>query len=130
LSQPVASLTNVVVVIVVIIMIMTPREHAVAGLAEDVGKALLLFAERLRAGDDSTAAAATGGVAPQGARLGGTQAALLDVVRAAGTEGVTSREAGERVSVASSNATRALKGLHEKGLIAAADSTPVVWTLA
>ena len=130
LSQPVAPLTNVIVVIVVMIMIMTPRERAVVGLAEDVGKALLLFAERLRAEEDSTAARSTPTAATPGPRLGGTQAALLEVVRTAGENGLTTKEAAVQVDVPPSNATRALKTLEERGLVTASTDSPVVWTVS
>ncbi len=107
---------------------MTPRGSAVAGLVEDVGKALLLFAERLRAEGETTAAAPGLRDATRShARLGGTQARLLEALTAAGPAGMTTTEAAEKVGMAPTNAPRALKALAERGLILASAETPTVW---
>ena len=128
LSVPIASVTFLINIIVTIIVIMTPRAEAVAGLAEDVGKALLLFAERLRAEAETTAAteAGTDETRARG-RLGGTQAALLEVLAAAGERGMTTTDAAKAVGMAPTNAPRALKALAERGLATASGETPITW---
>ncbi|WP_432807595.1 helix-turn-helix domain-containing protein [Nocardioides kribbensis] len=106
---------------------MTPRGSAIAGLAEDVGKALLLFAERLRAEEETTAVEPSPSAGPATSRVGGTQLALLEVLRAAGPAGLTTKDAAERVGMQPTNAPRALKTLRERGLVSGGEGHPAVW---
>jgi hypothetical protein len=109
----------------------TSRDDAWAGLAEDVGNALLRFAERLR-----TSAAATAGRRSPGATtrpgdpeaaLGTSQRKVLAAVRAIGDEGMTSHEAAKKTGLKNTNTPRILKALEERGLVTGADGSPVVW---
>ena len=106
---------------------MTPREHAVAGLAEDVGKALLLFAERLRVAEEPAADVDAAAAMPDTSRLGGTQLRLFDAIRASGDAGLSTKEAADRAGMSPTNAPRALRSLRDRGLITAGDGTPAVW---
>ena len=111
---------------------MTPRGSAVAGLAEDVGKALLLFAERLRAEQDPTTQPGGQGVTPcvgdAESSLGAAQLAVLAPVRTSGDTGITSREAAEATGKSNTNTPRILRTLGDKGLVVGSDTTPVMWT--
>jgi hypothetical protein len=109
----------------------TSRDDAWAGLAEDVGKALLLFAERLRAVPEPTAGsrAASGATRarPADEGIGASQLKVLEAVRASGADGVTSHEVAKATGLANSNTPRILKALAERGLVTASDTRPVVW---
>lgn len=106
---------------------MTLRTRAVAGLAEDVGKALLLFADRLRAEDEAAAAESPTPPGRSTSRVGGTQLELLEAVRGSGDVGLTTREAAEKADMHPNNASRALKGLADRGLVSRGDESPAVW---
>lgn len=109
---------------------MTPRERAVAGLAEDVGKALLLFAERLRAAPEPSADSAPVSALPDTSRLGGTQLRLFEAVRAAGEAGLSTKEAADRAGMSPTNAPRALRALRDRGLISSGEGSPAIWRAA
>lgn len=109
----------------------TSRDDAWAGLAEDVGTALLRFAERLRASREATAGwdlpdSATRGGATKG-KLGRSQLKVLEAVRAAGDKGMTSHEAATSTGLKDTNTPRILKTLEGRGLVAGAGEAPVVW---
>lgn len=110
---------------------MTSRNDAWAGLAEDVGKALLLFAERLRAAPEPTAGARPASGATRAREsddgLGASQIKVLEAVRESGSDGVTSHEVAKSTGLANSNTPRILKALAERGLVAASDTRPVIW---
>lgn len=118
----------------IILMVTTPRSDPVADLAESVGKALLEFAERLRAVPESTAA--PGGdtaspdadpAAPDTAKLGATQARIVALLQDAGDTGMTSTEVAAAAGIPSSNAPRTLKKLAERNLVSGSSERPVVW---
>ena len=109
---------------------MSPREHAVAGLAEDVGKALLLFAKRLRAVEEPAADQGASAALPHTSRVGGTQLRLLDAVRAAGQAGLSTKEAADQAGMSPTNAPRALRSLRDRGLITGGDETPAIWRIS
>ena len=110
---------------------MTCRDDAWAGLAEDVGKALLLFAERLHAVPEPTAGSrAASGVTRSRAAddgIGASQLKVLEAVRTSGADGVTSHEVAKSTGVANANTPRILKTLAERGLVTASGTRPVVW---
>lgn len=118
-------------------MVTIPRSDPVADLAESVGKALLEFAERLRAVPDSTAPLvsdttssdneATG---PDTSKLGATQARIVAVLEGAGEAGLTSGQVAEAVGIPASNAPRTLKKLVERKLVVGSGDRPVVWRIA
>jgi DNA-binding IclR family transcriptional regulator len=58
------------------------------------------------------------------ARLGWTQARLLDAVTTAGYTGMTAVEAAAQGGMAATNAPPALKALAERGLVEAFEDTP------
>ena len=88
----------------------------------------MLFAERLRAAEEPTVAAPAGRDATRArARLGGTQAALLEALVAAGEVGLTTAEVAGKVGMAPTNAPRALKALVERGLLTASKDVPTIW---
>lgn len=101
--------------------------NAVAGLAEDVGKALLLFADRLRAEEETTPTPAASSEQRSTSRLGGGQLRLVDALRGAGEQGLTTREVAEKADMHPNNAPRALKGLVERGFVRGPEGTPAVW---
>ena len=111
--------------------VVNSRDDAWAGLAEDVGRALLRFAERLRApgeasrDPDSPVGATRGGEA--NARLGRSQQKVLAAVRAAGDKGMTSHEAATKTGLKDTNTPRILKTLESRGLVAGDGKAPVVW---
>lgn len=121
-------------------------DAAVADVAEDVGRALLRLATRLRssspadepASADAEVPAApppaptTDGTAPAptapGLRgLGSSQRRVLEAVQAAGDIGVTARQVAEATGLTSTNTPRMLKVLRERGLVASGGSNPVIW---
>jgi hypothetical protein len=108
----------------------TPQGDAVSGLAEDVGKALLLFAERLRAEHEATAGASgvSHATRPK-AGLGRTQQQVLDAL-AENPEGLTSAQVAGQVGKQPTNTPRMLKALAERGLVSASEGTPTVWRAA
>jgi hypothetical protein len=104
---------------------MTSRQDAIASLAEDVGRALVAFAERLREGDTSPPRRVS--AATHGRRLGKSQELVLDVVTAAGADGVTATEVARETELSSTNTPRILKGLADRNLVTSSDETPAVW---
>lgn len=110
---------------------MISSNDAWAGLAEDVGNALLLFAERLRATPEPTAGARSPRGAPRARGavdgLGASQQKVLESVRRAGAEGVTSHEVAKVTGLENSNTPRILKALSERGLVSASDTRPIIW---
>lgn len=118
-------------------MVTTPRSDPVADLAESVGKALLQFAERLRAAPDSTAPP-VGDTAssddqrsgPDTSKLGATQARVVAALEVAGEAGMTSGQVAEAVGIPSSNAPRTLKKLEERKLVECSGERPVIWRTA
>lgn len=115
-------------------MMMTPRDDPVADLAESVGNALLVFAERLRAAPEPTAdpdpdvaASQESPSQPDRSRLGGTQARVLSVVEAAGSDGLTAAEVSDKAGTAATNTPRILRALQERRLVTASDTRPTVW---
>ena len=136
--QRVAPLSNVIIIKLmfwtIIIMMMTPRDDPVADLAESVGNALLVFAERLRAAPEPTAApdptvGASHNSAPEPdrSRLGRTQAHVLSVVEGAGSDGLTAAEVSDKAGTAATNTPRILRALEERRLVTASDTRPTVW---
>jgi hypothetical protein len=112
----------------------TSRDDAWAGLAEDVGSALLRFAERLRTSADATAgsgssSASTRGRLP-GKTLGASQQKVLAALAAAGDEGMTSHEAAKATGLKNTNTPRILTSLRDRGLATGTGESPVVWRLA
>lgn len=120
---------------VIILMMTTPRSDPVADLAESVGKALLVFAKRLRATPDSTAPgqvdtaspAVPADAAPDTSRLGRTQERILGVLEEAGEDGLTSAEVAAAAGMPASNASRTLKKMEERKLIAGSSDRPATW---
>lgn len=119
---------------VIILMMTTPRSDPVADLSESVGKALLVFAERLRASPDSIAPGPLDmpsqdepTEAPDTSKLGGTQARVLDVLEDAGEAGMTSAEVATAAGMPPSNASRTLKKLEERKLVVGSGDRPAVW---
>ena len=108
--------------------VIPPRRDPVADLAEAVGKALLEFAERLRAEPEPTVAPAPAEPgAPNRAKLGATQAKILEALAAASPGGLTASEVAEKVGASSTNAPRALKALQGRGLVTDSEDTPTIW---
>ena len=105
----------------------TSRPHAVADLAEDVGNALLRFANQLRAELETTAADDSQERSPDVSGVGKGQRRILEAIREAGSNGLTTGEVAEKAEIAKTNAPRALKALRERGLITGGDETPAVW---
>lgn len=121
----------------IILMMTTPRSDPVADLAESVGKALLEFAERLRAAPDSTAcpvgdttSSGDEGAGPDTSKLGTTQARIVAVLEQAGETGMKSGQVAEAVGIPSSNAPRTLKKLAERKLVVGSEERPVIWRAA
>ena len=136
--QRLARLSNVITINLtaptIILMMTPPRSDPVADLAESVGKALLEFAERLRANPDSTApgpgdtpTAEAQSREPDTSKLGATQARIVAVLEAAGEEGMTSGQVADAVGIETSNAPRTLRKLEERNLIVGSGERPVVW---
>lgn len=106
------------------------QSDPVADIAETVGRALLEFAERLRAEPELRAAAPVDEpAAPNTAKLGGTQGRILDALETA-PDGLTSGGVAAAVGIAATNAPRALKALKARGLVDDGDERPSVWRLA
>lgn len=116
----------------------TPRSNPLADLAETVGAALLVFAERVRsqgmapspASEAPPAAAHDAGVSPDRERLGVTQQRILAALDGSGSEGLTTAQVADQVGIKTTNAPRALKALRERGLIVGGDEKPAVWRAA
>lgn len=125
---------------------MDARSAALAGLAEDVGRALLRFAGQLRGsaseadpveqGEGTPSPPATGLAAdpvapvPDDVRLrglGASQRRVLEAVRAAGQAGTTANQVAAATGLKSTNTPRMLKALAERGLVASWGSNPIVW---
>lgn len=106
----------------------TPRRDPFADLAETVGKALLEFAEHLRAEPEPTAepAVAEPGT-PNRSKLGATQARILEVLTAAGAAGLTAGQVADQASILPPNAHKSLKALRDRGLATVSDETPALW---
>lgn len=110
---------------------MTPRTDAVADLAEDVGKALLTFAERLRAEQEPTAAetssrSGTRASDPESS-LGAAQRAVLEALREVGEKGLTSHAAAVAAKKSNTNTPRILTSLASRGLVTSSEEAPAVW---
>lgn len=110
---------------------MTPRTDPVADHAESVGRALLEFAEQLRAQPGSAAMdapVAPKTVGPDRSKLGGTQQRVLAALEGAGEVGLTAAQVAEQVDIKPTNAPRTLKALRDRGLAAAVTGgPPTVW---
>ena len=121
-------------------------DAALAGLAEDVGQALLRYASRLRGpaskadpveqGEGAAALPPTGLAAdPVAAEqddgrlrgLGASQKRVLEAVHAAGDSGTTANEVAAATGLKSTNTPRMLKALAERGLVASWGSNPFIW---
>ena len=121
-------------------------DAAVADLAEEVGRALLRFAARLRSSSpaEETApadadipappppapAADAAGPTPAtpGQRgLGASQRRVLEAVQAAGDIGVTASQVAETTGLKSTNTPRMLKALAERGLLSSWGANPIIW---
>lgn len=113
------------------------ERQAVADLAEGVARSLLVFAERIRAADaagvpgTTTAAPKANADAPAATpkveRLGARQLAILEALKAAESDGLTTSEVAQAVGIAATNAPTALKALAERGLVTRSDTSPAVW---
>lgn len=120
-------------------MMKDSERQAVADLAEGVARSLLAFAERIRTADTAgvpgatTAAPEADADAPAGApkvgRLGARQLAILEALRAAESDGLTTSEVAQAVGIAATNAPTALKALAERGLVERSATSPAVWQL-
>lgn len=106
---------------------MTTREDAIAELAEDVGRALLAFAERLR--EEGTAAPRSPTAATHSRQLGKSQQKVVGALQAAGDTGATSTEVARATGISATNTPRMLKALRERGLAEATDETPTIWRM-
>ena len=121
-------------------------DAAVADLAEDVGRALLRFAGRLRSAssaDESAASVAEepsplppappagsrepAKVAPDVHGLGASQRRVLEAVQAAGEVGVTASQVAEATGLKSTNTPRMLKALAERDLVSSRGANPIIW---
>jgi DNA-binding MarR family transcriptional regulator len=101
-----------------------PPSRAVAQLAEDIGRALLRFADTLR--EDVAEPAATR--RPEGRAHGRLQERVLGLKGLDGEHGLASSEVAEQLEVPQSNATRALNALAERGdLVAVPGERPSRW---
>lgn len=131
------------------IPLMGPEQRALAALAEDVGQALIRYAERLRATTSPTqdeaelrplrttdspttsvpsaSAAEAEHVDVRLRRLGVSQKKTLEAVRAAGRAGVTANQVAVATGLTSTNTPRMLKTLAERGLVRSRGSNPMVW---
>lgn len=105
---------------------MTSRQDAIASLAEDVGRALVAFAERLREEDTSPPPAAA--ASTPGRSLGRSQQKVLAAVAGAASAGLTAAEVATQTGIASTNTPRILKALADRGLVVSSDETPAVWS--
>jgi Fic family protein len=92
-----------------------PGGRAVAQLAEDIGRALLRFADTVR--EDAATPAATR--RPDGRAHGRLQERILGLKGLAGEHGLAASEVAEQLKVPQSNVTRALNTLAERGDLAA-----------
>lgn len=117
-------------------MMTTSRSDPLADLAENVGKALLEFAERLRATPDSTAppepdtaTLSEPGSTPDTSKLGSIQTRILEVLQHAGSDGMTSTQIARAVEIPTSNAPRTLKQLEVRNLIVGSNERPAIWRL-
>ena len=118
-------------------MMTDDERQSFADLAEGVARSLLAFAERIRTADaagisgtptavpeaDAAAPAST----PKVGRLGARQLAILEALRAAESDGLTTSEVAQAVGIAATNAPTALKALAERGLVTRSDTSPAVW---
>ena len=104
---------------------MTSRQDAIASLAEDVGRALVAFAEHLR--EDDTSTPPPGAAATPGRALGRSQQKVLDAVAASAETGLTAAEVAAETDIASTNTPRILKALSDRGLVFASGESPAVW---
>lgn len=99
-----------------------------------MGKALLAFAERLRAAPESTdppaadtASPGERSASPDTSKLGATQARIVAVLEDAGEDGMTSSQVAAAVGIPSSNAPRTLRKLEERKLVSGSGDRPVIW---
>jgi hypothetical protein len=108
----------------------TSRDDGLAELAEDIGKALLRFADRLRGSEPTSAASAPAAATPRRGleeRLGAAQRAVLEAVRAAGDGGATSTDVAKAANRSSSNTPAVLRTLASHGLVRSVGERPTVW---
>ena len=94
-------------------MITGPSAGAIAQLAEDVGQALVRFAERVRREEAVPVADDEGA----GRRLGKTQTRVLALPGLATESGMSSGEVAEQLGLAQGNAQRTLSSLTSIGLL-------------
>lgn len=123
---------------------MDARDAAVAGLAEDLGRALLRFASQLRASTSSEgrgeidqeaptpppAPEVPAAPTPGDARLrglGASQRRVLEVVQEAGEGGTTAQRVAAATGLKSTNTPRMLKTLAERGVVSSWGSNPIIW---
>lgn len=104
---------------------MTSGQDAIASLAEDVGRALVAFAERLR--EEDTSPPVPSSAATHGRQLGKSQQRVLTALHEAGDAGLTAADVAQNTGIASTNTPRILKALADRGLVSGSDETPVVW---
>ncbi|TPG12895.1 helix-turn-helix domain-containing protein [Pedococcus bigeumensis] len=101
-----------------------PSNRAVAQLAEDVGRALLRFADTLR----EDAAVPTTTRRPEGRARGQLQERVLGLKNLTSEHGLAASEVAQQLAVPQSNATRALNTLAERGdLVVVPGERPSRW---
>ncbi len=119
----------------------------IANLADGLSRVFATFADELRAHQSahpdpapSPASAPTPSAsasdtveakAPKRdeSRLGAAQVRVLDVLKEAGAEGLTSAQVADQTGLAATNTPRALKKLQERGLVTSTDEKPAIWRL-
>lgn len=111
----------------------TPLEAALAVLADDVAGALQRFARTLRSGTHPTPTPTPPPVVAVGEigdlkGLGGAQLRVLELLKEASPDGMTSVDVAKAAGLQSSNTPRLLKSLAERGLVRGDGDKPVVWS--
>lgn len=112
----------------------SPRQDALADLAEKVAAALSEFAVRLREQPDTTTSASTETppaaeepATPDRSKLGDTQARILRALEEAGEQGLTATQVAEQIGIKATNAPRTLRALRARGLAMGDGERPEVW---
>src|SRR5438128_549583 len=103
---------------------------AVAELAETIGRACLAYAEEIRRGDireaELTLEPAADLVEELG--LGSRQREMVDILRFAGDEGLTTADIAQRMDYDPANAHMSLRGLHGRRVVEVVPNRkPIHW---